>query len=117
MQGPDLVNNEQNRNLARWHNWPGCDLELDNSAPTLTSALPYQMSVSVPAGGTGTTGMWNEGFAGFNVTTTTRYSASFWLRGNFQYVKLCPCFHKSLGAELFGNSIREFGSSIVGDFS
>jgi alpha-N-arabinofuranosidase len=41
------------------------------------------MSVAVPAGRTGTTGMWNEGFVGFNVTSATRYAASFWLRGTF----------------------------------
>jgi hypothetical protein len=34
-----------------------------------------------------------------------------------QYVKLCPSFHKILGAELFGSLLREFGSSIVGGFS
>ena len=83
MQGADLVNNEANRNLVKWHNWPGCDLELDNSTPLLSSALPYQMSVTVQARATGTTGMWNEGYAGFNVTTATRYAASFWIRGTF----------------------------------
>jgi len=83
MQGADLVNNEANRNLVKWHNLAGCDLELDNSIPLLSSALPYQMSAAVPAGATGTTGMWNEGYAGFNITTATRYAASFWIRGTY----------------------------------
>jgi hypothetical protein len=34
-----------------------------------------------------------------------------------QYVKLCPCFDKILGAELFGNPFRDFGTSIIGEFS
>lgn len=83
MTGIDLINGEVNRNLVKWHNLAGCDLELDNSPPQLSSALPFQMSAAVPTGATGTTGMWNEGFSGFNVTTATRYAASFWLRGDY----------------------------------
>jgi hypothetical protein len=30
-----------------------------------------------------------------------------------QYVKVCPCFHKFMGAEFFGSLLREFGSSII----
>jgi hypothetical protein len=30
-----------------------------------------------------------------------------------QYVRLCPCFHRFVGAELFGNLLREFSSSII----
>lgn len=84
MQGVDLVNYEPNRNIVKWHNWPGCNLEMDDSTPLLTEALPYQMSCAVGAQSTGQTGMWNEGYAGFNVTTATPYYASFWLRGTFQ---------------------------------
>jgi hypothetical protein len=32
---------------------------------------------------------------------------------HFQYVKLCPCSHKDLGAELFGSLLRELGSSLI----
>jgi hypothetical protein len=30
-----------------------------------------------------------------------------------QCVKLCPCFHRFLGTELFGSLLREIGSSII----
>jgi hypothetical protein len=32
---------------------------------------------------------------------------------HFQYVKLCPYFHRFLGTELFGSLLREFGSSMI----
>jgi uncharacterized protein (DUF2235 family) len=35
-----------------------------------------------------------------------------WFAEN-QYVKLCPCFHRFLGTELFGSLLREFGSSTI----
>ncbi|TVY84782.1 putative alpha-L-arabinofuranosidase A [Lachnellula suecica] len=100
MQGADLVNNEANRNLVKWHNWPGCILESDNSAPLLSSALPYQMSVAILPGAKGTTGMWNEGYSGFNITTATRYAATFWLRGYFRGTITAEFWSNTTGSPL-----------------
>jgi len=59
-------------------------LQLDISAPLLSDALPCHMRVDVDAGATsGPAGFWNEGWTGINVTTATRYAASFYLRGNY----------------------------------
>jgi alpha-N-arabinofuranosidase len=103
MAGVDLVNNEPNRNLVKWHNLPGCNLEMDNSAPLLSLALPYQMSATVASGATGITGLWNEGYAGFNVTTATSYNSSFWLRGRFDGAMTASFISNTTGAVLSTN--------------
>ncbi|KAI5458762.1 glycoside hydrolase family 51 protein [Mariannaea sp. PMI_226] len=80
------VNNNQGpyQTLQYWHTSGSDTLTLDNDAPLLTSALPWHMRVDVAKGATGPTGFWNEGYWGFNVTTRTRYTASFYLRGTYK---------------------------------
>jgi alpha-N-arabinofuranosidase len=47
------------------------------------------MRVDVAEDATGLTGFWNEGYWGMNITTATRYAASFYLRGTYQGDILC----------------------------
>ena len=58
-------------------------LYLDDTAPTLTAALPEQLRLEITSNATGEVGFYNEGFWGYNVTTATTYTASFYLRGTF----------------------------------
>lgn len=80
------VNSNQGpyQNLQYWHTSGSDTLNLDNDAPLLTSALPWHMKVDVSNGAAGPTGFWNEGYWGMNVTTATRYTASFYLRGSYK---------------------------------
>ncbi|KAH8654125.1 glycoside hydrolase family 51 protein [Tricladium varicosporioides] len=68
--------------LDFWHPKGLSNLNLENTS-FLTAALPYHMRIDVSKDATGATGFWNEGFSGFNVTTKTRYAASFYLSGDF----------------------------------
>ncbi|KAH8131243.1 glycoside hydrolase family 51 protein [Trichoderma asperelloides] len=84
-QGTSVFNNQgPYQTLQYWHTRGSDTLTLDNEAPLLTSALPWQMRVDVAKGATGATGFWNEGYAGMNITTATRYAANFYLRGNYK---------------------------------
>ncbi len=69
--------------LEYWHAIGPSHISLDNAAPVLSSALPWHMRVDVPAGTCGDTGFWNEGYWGMNVIAAVRYTASFYLRGNY----------------------------------
>src|ERR1039457_2828757 len=71
------------RSLQFWHTRGDDVLTLDNEAPLLSNALPWHMRVDVGSGATGLVGFWNEGWAGYNITTTTRYAASFHMRGTY----------------------------------
>ncbi|KAF4415777.1 alpha-N-arabinofuranosidase A precursor [Fusarium acutatum] len=71
------------RNTGYWHPVGGVNLTIDTSSPGLSSSLPYQMRMDIPAGPTGTVGFYNDGFWGFNVDATKRYIASLYMRGNY----------------------------------
>jgi alpha-N-arabinofuranosidase len=86
--------------LQYWHTRGSDVLTLDNAVPLLTSALPWQMRVDVAAGATGATGFWNEGYWGFNITTATRYAASFHLRGNYNGQILCAFWSNTTNSML-----------------
>lgn len=75
--------------LQYWHTSGSDTLTLDNDVPILTSALPWHMRVDVAKDATGLTGFWNEGYWGMNITTATRYAASFYLRGAYKGAILC----------------------------
>jgi alpha-N-arabinofuranosidase len=61
------------------------------------------MRVDIAKGATGDTGFWNEGFWGMNITTTTRYAANFYLRGNYDGEILCAFWSNTTNAML-GNT-------------
>lgn len=89
------------RSLQFWHNRESSDLQLDTSRPLLSAALPYHMRVDVSAGAMGgPAGMWNEGFAGMNVTTATRYACSFYLRGNYNGPINCTFWSNTTNGQL-----------------
>ncbi|KAK6371391.1 hypothetical protein LTS17_009122 [Exophiala oligosperma] len=70
-------------NLDYWHSRGSDSLALDNDAPLLSDALAWHMRVDVVSNASGDTGFWNEGYWGMNITTATRYAASFYLRGDY----------------------------------
>jgi alpha-N-arabinofuranosidase len=86
--------------LQYWHTSGSDTLTLDNDAPHLTSALPWQMRVDVAEGATGPTGFWNEGYWGMNITTATRYAANFYLRGNYNGQILCAFWSNTTNSML-----------------
>ena len=88
------------QNLDYWASIGSASISLDNSTPLLTDALPYQMQVAVPSGATGSAGFYNTGFWGFNITTATRYSAAFWLRGSYSGQIVCTYQSNTTGQEL-----------------
>jgi alpha-N-arabinofuranosidase len=86
--------------LQYWHTSGSDTLTLDNEAPLLSTALPWQMRVDVAEGATGNTGFWNEGYWGMNITTATRYAANFYLRGNYQGDILCAFWSNTTNSML-----------------
>ncbi|PMD43173.1 glycoside hydrolase family 51 protein [Hyaloscypha variabilis F] len=86
--------------LQYWHTSGSDTLNLDNEAPLLTSALPWQMRVDVAEGATGNTGFWNEGYWGMNITTATRYAANFYLRGAYKGDILCAFWSNTTNSML-----------------
>jgi hypothetical protein len=78
---------------------------LNQSVPDLTCTVPVKVNAGVAIQGQyslrfrrrwGTSDKMSH-------TSSSRWVTRGW---TFQYVKLCPCFHKPLGAELFGNFSR-----------
>ncbi|KAF4624497.1 hypothetical protein G7Y89_g13678 [Cudoniella acicularis] len=88
------------RSLQFWHTFGLDTLTLDNSPVLLSEALPYHMRVDVAQGATGPTGFWNEGFAGMNITTKTRYAANFYLRGDYTGQIDCAFYSNTTGKTL-----------------
>jgi alpha-N-arabinofuranosidase len=91
------------RNTNYWHPVGGVSLAIDTSFPTISSSLPYQMRMDVPAGTTGTVGFYNEGFWGFDVDATKRYIASFYMRGNYSGTVDCY-FHSNTSGQVLGST-------------
>lgn len=61
------------------------------------------MRADVGSGASGTVDFWNEGYGGFNITTSTRYAFSFYLRGTY---------HGTMGATFWSNTTgRPLGST------
>ena len=59
------------------------------------------MRVDVAAGATsGPAGFWNEGFAGMNVTTATRYAANFYLYGDYTGPINCTFWSNTTNGQL-----------------
>lgn len=72
------------RNTDYWNPIGGVRLSIDNTAsPPLSSSLPYHMAMTVPKETVGTVGFYNDGFWGFDVDSTKRYIASFYMRGDY----------------------------------
>ncbi len=92
------------RDLHYWHNRESSILELDTSTPALSAALPAQMRVDVAAGATGPAGMWNEGYTGMNITTVTRYAASFYMRGTYTGLINCTFWSNTTNGPLGATS-------------
>lgn len=100
-QGTTVDNNVgPYQTLQYWHTSGSDTLTLDNEAPLLSSALPWQMRVDVAEGATGNTGFWNEGYWGMNITTATRYAANFYLRGNYKGDILCAFWSNTTNSML-----------------
>ncbi|KAH8692577.1 putative alpha-N-arabinofuranosidase A precursor [Talaromyces proteolyticus] len=91
------------RSTDYWHPVGGVSLAIDTSSPTVSSSLPYQMRMDVPAGTTGTVGFYNEGFWGFDVDATKRYIASFYMRGNYSGTVDCY-FHSNTTGQVLGST-------------
>ena len=91
------------RNLQYWHTSGQDTLNLDNSAPALSDALPYHMRIDVAQGATGNTGFWNEGFWGINVTSAQSYSVSLYSRGTYSGDLLCA-FWSNTTNSMLGNT-------------
>ena len=72
--------------LDCWYAIGEASLVLDDALPALSDALPWHMRVDVDQSATGATGFWNLGFWGMNVTAATEYTASFYLRGDYDGV-------------------------------
>lgn len=89
------------RNTDYWHPIGGASLAIDTSSPIISSSLPYQMRMDVPAGTTGTVGFYNEGFWGFDVNATKRYIASLYMRGNYSGTVNCY-FHSNTTGQTLG---------------
>ncbi|KAH7113986.1 glycoside hydrolase superfamily [Dactylonectria estremocensis] len=71
------------RNTDFWHPVGGVSLSIDQSSPSLSSSLQYQLRMDVPAGTIGTVGFYNDGFWGFSVDATKRYITSMYVRGDY----------------------------------
>jgi alpha-N-arabinofuranosidase len=91
------------RNTDYWHPVGGVSLAIDTSSPAISSSLPYQMRMDVPAGTTGTVGFYNEGFWGFDVDATKRYIASLYMRGNYSGTIDCS-FHSNTTGQVLGST-------------
>lgn len=91
------------RNTDYWHPVGGVSLAIDTSSPALSSELPYQMRMDVPAGTTGTVGFYNDGFWGFNVDVTQRYIASLYMRGSYSGTVNCY-FQSTTSGQVLGSS-------------
>ncbi|KGO52137.1 Glycoside hydrolase, superfamily [Penicillium expansum] len=92
------------RNMDYWNPVGGVTLAIDQSSPALSSSLPYQMRMDIPAGTTGTVGFYNEGFWGFDVDSTKQYIASFYMRGNYSGAVNCY-FNSTTADELLGSTV------------
>ncbi|KAF4169622.1 hypothetical protein CNMCM6936_006781 [Aspergillus lentulus] len=86
-----------------WHPVGRVSLAIDTSSPAISSSLPYQMRMDVPAGTTGTVGFYNEGFWGFDVDATKRYIASLYMRGNYSGTIDCY-FHSNTTGQVLGST-------------
>ncbi|KAL2852112.1 glycoside hydrolase superfamily [Aspergillus pseudoustus] len=99
------------RNTDYWHPvGEGVTLEIDTSSPALSSSLPYQMRVDVPAGTTGRVGFYNDGFWGFNVDATQEYIASLYMRGEYSGT-VETYFHSSTSDSVLGSTTTSIASS------
>ncbi|KAJ5613448.1 hypothetical protein N7510_006642 [Penicillium lagena] len=102
------------RNTDYWHPLGGVSLVIDASSPIISSSLPYQMRMDVPAGTTGTVGFYNEGFWGFNVDATKRYIASLYMRGSYSGTVNCYFHSNNTGQNLGSTSMSIDQTSSAG---
>ncbi|KAE8363236.1 glycoside hydrolase superfamily [Aspergillus caelatus] len=91
------------RNTDYWHPIGGVSLAIDTSSPVLSSSLPYQLRMDVPAGTTGTVGFYNEGFWGFDVDASKDYIASLYMRGSYSGTIDC-FFHSNTSDQVLGST-------------
>ncbi|KAE8167620.1 glycoside hydrolase superfamily [Aspergillus tamarii] len=91
------------RNTDYWHPIGRVSLAIDRSSPVLSSSLPYQLRMDVPAGTTGTVGFYNEGFWGFDVDASKDYIASLYMRGNYSGTIDC-FFHSNTSDQVLGST-------------
>ena len=64
------------------------------------------MRVDILPGAPGDVGFWNEGFWGMNITTITRYAATFYMRGTYSGSILCAFWNNTTG-NMLGSTIFE----------
>ncbi|OGE50069.1 hypothetical protein PENARI_c018G11306 [Penicillium arizonense] len=102
------------RNTDYWHPVGGVSLAIDKSSPAISSSLPYQMRMDVPAGTTGTVGFYNEGFWGFDVDATKRYIASLHMRGDYSGAVNCYFYSTTTGQVLGSTSMGIHQTSSAG---
>ncbi|KAF7622602.1 putative alpha-N-arabinofuranosidase A precursor [Aspergillus flavus] len=94
------------RNTDYWNPIGGVSLAIDTSSPVLSSSLPYQLRMDVPAGTTGTVGFYNEGFWGFNVDASKDYITSLYIRGNYSGIVDCFFYSNTTDQVLGSTSIN-----------
>ncbi|KKK21100.1 putative alpha-N-arabinofuranosidase A precursor [Aspergillus rambellii] len=91
------------RNTDYWHAVGGVSLSIDTSSPTVSSSLPYQLRMDVPAGAEGTVGFYNDGFWGFDIDASQDYIASLYMHGNYSGVIQCS-FRSSTSDTVLGST-------------
>ncbi|VUC23054.1 unnamed protein product [Clonostachys rosea] len=91
------------RNTDFWHPVGGVNLSIDTTGPALSDSLTYQLRMDIPAGTQGSVGFYNDGFWGFNVDTSKRYAASFYMRGDYDGDVECY-FNNTLNGQKLSSS-------------
>ncbi|KAL2830818.1 glycoside hydrolase superfamily [Aspergillus cavernicola] len=91
------------RNMDHWNHVGEVSLSIDTASPSLSSGLPYQMRMDVPAGTTGPVGFYNEGFGGFNVNASQTYIARLYMRGDYSGDISCY-FHRNTSDEVLNSA-------------
>ncbi|CAE6458592.1 unnamed protein product [Rhizoctonia solani] len=68
--------------LYSWSAYKGTTLDVTNSVPGVSSALPNSLQATVPAGSTGQVGFDNSGYWGIKVQSGWKYTGSFYARSD-----------------------------------
>ncbi|KAJ1302581.1 hypothetical protein OPQ81_002898 [Rhizoctonia solani] len=68
--------------LNAWSAYKGATLDVTNSIPGVSSALPNSLRATIPAGSTGQVGFDNSGYWGINIQSGWKYTGSFYARSD-----------------------------------
>ncbi|KAG9096781.1 hypothetical protein FRC06_008328 [Ceratobasidium sp. 370] len=68
--------------LAGWAAYNGATIDVTNSTPGVSKALPNSLQVTIPAGSTGSVGFQNTGYWGMKVQSGWTYTGSFYVKSS-----------------------------------